>query len=377
MLLATYTRFSSDMQRHESITAQLRAIEEWAKRNGHTIVKNYIDEAISGRTDDRPQFQQMINDSFTDEWQGVVVHKLDRFARNRYDSAIYKKQLKDNGKTIFSVTENLDGSPESIILESLIEGMSEYYSANLGRETAKGHRENAYMCKHNGDVPLLGYDINEELHYTINESEALIVKLIFNMYADGYSMRKIIEKLNENGYRTKRGNSFGKNSIYDILHNEKYTGKYIFGYGGRQKIRNKPNPDVIIKENGMPAIIDKEIWEMVQNRSKNKNNATNKAKKIYILTGLLYCGKCGDSYFGNSNGRDYKYMCKNKANKLQCDNISIKKEELEKYILNNLYSLLDNTVSDELLEKINSLYSNARKEATKELKVATAKINCC
>lgn len=374
MLLATYTRFSSDMQRHESITAQLRAINEWAQKQGHIIVKNYIDEAISGRTDDRPQFQQMIKDSYSAEWQGIVVHKLDRFARNRYDSAIYKKQLKDNKKVILSVTENLDGSAESIILEALLEGMSEYYSVNLGRETAKGHRENAYMCKHNGGIPLLGYDIDENLNYVINETEAMAVKLIFDMYAKGYSMRQIIEKLNADGYRTKRGNAFGKNSLYDLLHNEKYTGKYIFGYGGRQKNRNRPNADVIIKENGMPAIISEEVWQMVQNRRRTNSTATNKAKRVYILTGILFCGLCGESYFGNSNGRDYKYMCKKRANKLNCNNISINKDELEQYILKNIYSLVDNSVSDELLDRINTLYSKTREEAVSELKTTTVKL---
>lgn len=137
MQLVAYARYSSDNQREESITAQLRAIHNWAKSNGHVIVKEYIDEALSARTDKRPNFLKMIEDSKTETWNGIVVHKLDRFSRNRYNSAIYKKELKDNGKLLFSVLEKLDDSPESIIMEALIDGMSEYYSANLSREVKK------------------------------------------------------------------------------------------------------------------------------------------------------------------------------------------------------------------------------------------------
>lgn len=155
MQLVAYARYSSDNQREESITAQLRAIHNWANLNGHVVVREYIDEALSARTDKRPNFLKMIEDSKTATWNGVVVHKLDRFSRNRYNSAVYKKELKDNGKLLFSVLEKLDDSPESIIMESLIEGMSEYYSANLSREVKKGLNENALDCKHNGGTPPL------------------------------------------------------------------------------------------------------------------------------------------------------------------------------------------------------------------------------
>lgn len=155
MRLVAYARYSSDNQREESITAQLRAIYSWAESNKHVIVKEYIDEALSARTDKRPKFLKMIEDSKTEDWNGVVVHKLDRFSRNRYNSAVYKKELRDNGKQLFSVLEKLDNSPESIIMEAMLEGLSEYYSANLAREVKKGLKENALQCKHNGGTPPL------------------------------------------------------------------------------------------------------------------------------------------------------------------------------------------------------------------------------
>ena len=130
-------RFSSDNQRSESTDAQVRAMKEYCKRKNIEIVDIYVDEAKSATTDKRPAFQQMIADSSKRIFDAVIVHKLDRFARNRYDSAFYKRELKKNGVSLYSVLENLDDSPESIILESVLEGMSEYYSQNLSRETKK------------------------------------------------------------------------------------------------------------------------------------------------------------------------------------------------------------------------------------------------
>lgn len=162
MRAAIYARYSSDNQREESIDAQIRAIKAYAEREGHSIVKIYTDEAKSATTDNRPQFQQMIADSSSGFFDCVIVHKLDRFARDRYDSAIYKRKLKINGVSVLSVLENLDGSPESIMLESVLEGMAEYYSKNLAREVMKGMSETAYQCRHTGGTPPLGYDVDKK-----------------------------------------------------------------------------------------------------------------------------------------------------------------------------------------------------------------------
>lgn len=145
-----YPRYSSDNQREESITAQMRAIEEYCRQKGYVLVNSYPDEEKSATTDKRPNFQRMIKDSAKHLFDVVIVHKLDRFARNRYDSAHYKRILKRNGVRVESVLEHLDNSPESIVLESVLEGMAEYYSLNLAREVRKGMRENAEEGKHTG-----------------------------------------------------------------------------------------------------------------------------------------------------------------------------------------------------------------------------------
>jgi len=142
-----YARFSSDNQREESIDAQLRALREYCERNGIVVIHEYCDRARSATTDDRPEFLDMIADSKTKDFDFIIVHKLDRFSRNRYDSAYYKRELKKNGVALISILEYMDDSPESVILESVLEGMSEYYSKNLAREVMKGMKESAMQCR--------------------------------------------------------------------------------------------------------------------------------------------------------------------------------------------------------------------------------------
>ena len=140
---AIYARFSSNNQREESIDAQVRAITEYANKNGYVIVKSYIDEAFSATTDQRPAFLEMIKECEDDIFDVILIHKLDRFARNRYDSAIYKRMIQDNDIRLISVLENIDDSPESVMLESTLEAVAEYFSRNLAREVRKGLKENA------------------------------------------------------------------------------------------------------------------------------------------------------------------------------------------------------------------------------------------
>lgn len=376
MKLAEYLRYSSDMQRHESIEAQHRANSEWAKREGHIIVKSYIDEAKTGTNDNRENFQKMIADSDKKDtqWEGLVVHKIDRFARNRYDSAVYKKKLKDNKKTIFYSAQDLGDSTAAIMMESVLEGMAEYYSANLAEEVKKGHKENAIQCKHNGGIPLLGYDVDENLYYIINEQEAEIVRLIFDRYAKGFTVTKIIKELNEKGYKTKRGDTFGKNSIYDLVRNEKYIGTYTFGCGNRRKIRGAILPNSTRIENGMPAIIEKEVFEMVQSRIKNNKGGGTKASHVYLLTGILFCGKCGESYIGKSSKGYSKYGCKRRINKVNCDNLYLPKNDIEDYVIDNMYNIIDSEISNEFVEEVNQQYKNSKGELEESIVTTTANI---
>jgi len=306
-----YARFSSDNQREESIEAQLRAMHEYCQRNGAVVIREYCDRARSATTDDRPEFLSMIADARNHEFDFVVVHKLDRFSRNRYDSAYYKRELRKNGISLLSVLEHMDDSPESVILESVLEGMSEYYSKNLAREVMKGMRESALKCQALGGKPPFGYKVNPDTRrYEVNEEEAEAVRMIFRQVCEGYGYSEIITELNRLGYKTRNGNPFGKNSISEILRNEKYKGIYIFNRAAsyshnrtRNNHKSKPADEIIRIPGGMPALVDEKTFDrvaaIIKGRSRSAPNG--RAKETYLLSGKVFCGVCGSSYNGNRN----------------------------------------------------------------------------
>ena len=197
MKAVIYARYSSDNQREESIEGQLRECKEYAEKNGIMILRSYIDRALSAKTDNRPEFQKMVQDSAKGLFDTVLVWKLDRFARNRYDSAHYKAVLRRNGVKVVSTTENISDGPEGIILESMLEGMAEYYSAELVQKINRGLTENALKGKNNGGGIPLGYQLTDDQHLRIDLLTAPIVREIYQRYAEGETVRSIITSLNE------------------------------------------------------------------------------------------------------------------------------------------------------------------------------------
>ena len=366
-----YARFSSDLQREESIEAQTRAIQQYCDANGFVLLTVFADRGISGTSDKRPEFQKMISTATKGDVDAVIVHKLDRFARNRYDSAFYKNILKKNNVKLISVLENLQDSPESVILESVIEGMNEYYSLNLSREVRKGLQENALECKVTGGPPALGYSVDRNTQkYIINEYEAEAVRLIFRMYLEGYSYTEIIDTLNTKGYRTRRGIPFAKNSLYAILRNERYTGVYIYVKDSTKNPKGKYvrhgeyDPDAVIRiPGGIPAIISEDDFHRVQAKMKERQHKAAKfsAKQEYLLSGKIYCGECGSPYAGNSRKPrpdhplyiSYKCTRRNQRD-TKCNNPEINRDKLERLVLERLSGVLFNPdVIPRLVEQYN------------------------
>ena len=366
-----YARFSSDLQREESIEAQTRAIQQYCDANGFVLLTVFADRGISGTSDKRPEFQKMISTATKGDVDAVIVHKLDRFARNRYDSAFYKNILKKNNVKLISVLENLQDSPESVILESVIEGMNEYYSLNLSREVRKGLQENALECKVTGGPPALGYSVDRNTQkYIINEYEAEAVRLIFRMYLEGYSYTEIIDTLNAKGYRTRRGIPFAKNSLYAILRNERYTGVYIYVKDSTKNPKGKYvrygeyDPDAVIRiPGGIPAIISEDDFHRVQAKMKERQHKAAKfsAKQEYLLSGKIYCGECGSPYAGNSRKPrpdhplyiSYKCTRRNQRD-TKCNNPEINRDKLEQLVLERLSGVLFNPdVIPRLVEQYN------------------------
>ena len=222
MNIVIYARFSSHSQTEQSIEGQLRVCYEYAKANGHIVIGEYIDRAQSGTSDNRSDFQRMIEDSERHAFQGVLVYQLDRFARNRYDSAINKAKLKKNGVRVLSAKENITDDASGVLIEGVLESMAEYYSVELSQKIKRGMEINAKKCLANGSNPGLGYRVNKDRTFSIDEEEAQIVREIFERYASGEVVADIIRDLNARQFKTSRGKEFNKNSINRILHNRRY-----------------------------------------------------------------------------------------------------------------------------------------------------------
>ncbi|HEY5575610.1 MAG TPA: recombinase family protein [Clostridiaceae bacterium] len=382
---AIYARFSSENQRDESIDAQVRAIEEYASKNDIKIVKVYADKAKSATSvEKRSEFLKMIKESAMDIFDTVIVHKLDRFSRDKYDSATYKRKLKQNGIRLISVVEHLDGSPESVILESVIEGMAEYFSKNLAREVKKGLRETALQCKHTGGMPPFGYDVDDNKSYKVNHKEAEAVRMIYEMYVNGHGYSDIIEKLNNMGVRTKADNTFAKNSLSSILRNEKYSGTYVFnrsaekdGYGRRNNHKSKSNEDIIRIPGGIPQIVDQETFDKVQETLAKRKRApgANKARVQYLLSGLIRCGECGFSMQGNRRKQSNKpayisYRCSCRKQKHECTNTEIRREYVEEFVLSELEKhILNEKAIPGIVTKVNEYVSQKRHSQSNRLEI--------
>ena len=363
MTAVIYARYSSDSQREASIEGQLRDCKDYAEKNGITVVGTYIDRAYSAKTDDRPDFQRMIKDSAKKIFDVVLVWKLDRFARNRFDAVNYKYQLEKNGVHLVSAMEPISQGPEGIMVESMLIGMAEYYSAELALKVARGERENALQCKYNGGVVPLGFTIGKEDRlYHIDPETAPIVQEIFSRYADGEPAEKIAASLNERGLRTRTGKPFVKNSFFQIFRNRRYIGEYRY--------------KDIVTPGGIPAIVDQDLFDRVQQRFEQNKIAHGRPAKedvSYLLTTKLFCGKCGTlmggesgtSHMGNTY---YYYKCGNakRHGKAHCDLKAIRKEPLERFVVDTAIKVIFN---DEIIERLIDLVMEAQQKENTRLPV--------
>ena len=330
MKAVIYARYSSDNQREESIEGQLRECTAYCEKNDITVLRTYIDRAMSAKTDHRPDFQRMIKDSAKGLFDVIIVWKLDRFARNRYDSAHYKAQLRKYGVKVLSATENISDGPEGIILESMLEGMAEYYSAELSEKVIRGHTENALKSKYNGGTPTFGYVIDKDMQYQIDPRTAPAVLEMFTMYDKGATMKEIVAYMSERGVTTVRGKKIDLNFMARLLKNRKYIGEYSYRH--------------IVTPNGIPAIVPQDLFDRVQQRLavNRKAPARHKAEDDYLLTTKLFCGTCGAMMVGesgtsSSKGRKYHYYrCVNTKKHRACDakHKTVRKLPLENAVVN-------------------------------------------
>ena len=355
IIAAEYCRYSSSAQDDGySIEAQLKAIANFASSNDYDIQYSYIDRAKTGTNANRPQFQQMIADAKKGLFDVLIIHKLDRFSRNQYDSIRYKNELKECGVQVISVTENYGKGAGANLMVAVQESINQYYSENLSTEVKKGMSVLSSRALHTGGVPPLGYDVVEQ-KLVINESEAEIVRLIFEMYSQKHTYNDMAKELNTRGYTTKSGNEFSVSSFNSILTQRKYIGEYVYNRrvaksltGKYNSHANKPEDEIVRIPNAVPRIIDDETFNKVQARlNQNKRKTfTYNSKSNYLLSGLIVCGQCGFHYQGNSRknskGKVYSsYRCGKKQNhKIGCGNSEIEKNRLENFVIEQLQNYL-------------------------------------
>lgn len=326
-----YARYSSSAQRDVSIDQQIYVIRQYADAHGITIVGTYCDRALTGKTDKRPEFQKLIRDSAKRNFDTVIVYALDRFARNRYDSVFYKRSLRENGVTVISATEPISDDPSGVLMEAILEGFAEYYSNELSRKIVRGMDDNARRGLCNGALPL-GYDRSAEGRYIINETEAAIVREAFTRIAAGSSIVSIVRDFNERGLHTKKGSPFTHSTFSKTLSNVKYIGIYKHG-------------EIIIND-AIPPIVSNELYNEVQtvlrtkkkprdSRTSNLPVPRRRDTGVYLLTGKIICGLCGEPMIGISGtsktgALHSYYVCrKHRADTASCAFMPVPREQAE------------------------------------------------
>ena len=328
-----YCRYSSDSQTEQSIDGQLRVCNEHAKSNDIIVLDTYIDRAMTGTNDNRPDFQRMIKDSAKRAFDIILVYKFDRFSRNKYETAIHKKTLKDNGVKVVSATEYIPDSPEAIILESMLEGYAEYYSAELSQKVKRGMRETRSKGNFTGGFIIYGYKV-ENHKVVIDTEKAETVKFIFKQYAMGVYVKDIIKALTAKGI-LNRGKPFARNTVYNILKNEKYSGIY------------RHNDEVFT--NIYPQIVPQDIFDTVRSKIDGNHYGKRSTEVVYLLRNKMVCGYCGSPVSAEcgtaKNGEKKRYYkCLGRKNGNGCTKSQARKDVLEQYVLDNVIQQLQNNI---------------------------------
>ena len=335
-----YARYSSSGQRDVSIEQQLADIRAFAQREGYTIVHEYADHARSGFKDvgARTAFQSMIAAAESGSYDTIIAWKVDRFGRNREDSAIYKGKLRRFGVRVLYAMEPIPEGSAGVLLEGMLEATAEWYSRQLSENVTRGMTDNAYKCLYNG-TRILGYTRGPDGRYALQPDEAATVRHIFDLYRSGFSAARICRRLNDQGIRTSRGKKFAPEGLMRIITNERYTGVYIWG--------SIKVPD------GMPAIIDRSTWEEAQRMRTKTSRHVEQGAVDFLLTGRAFCGHCGAAMIGDSGTsksgiRHYYYSCQAHKARKGCAKKSVSKDYLESAVV---YFILDHVLSDEQIEK--------------------------
>ena len=331
---AIYARYSSTAQNDASIEQQIAECTEYAAANNLAVVAVFDDRAISGRSDNRPGFQRMMRAAERGEFQVLLAYKSNRISRNMQSALSYEKRLADAGvKTVYCKEEFGDNATGRFMLRMMM-NMNQFYSENMSEDIRRGMVDSVSKGKVVGSVPY-GYKKGEDGLYAIDEPAAEVVREIFTRYLQDESLADIRRDFNERGLLTKQAKPWNKNSFHNILTNEKYSGVYTFG---ETRL-----------ENGIPAIIEKEVFAMVQKKVNGEKivRKRHRGNEDYVLTGKLFCGHCLAPMVGMSGrshvGRDhFYYACQTRRTKHTCEKKNVQKDYIEAEVVRAVqHNLLD------------------------------------
>ena len=353
MRVACYARVSSERQAEKdlSIPSQLKALREYASHNGHIVIKEYVDEAESGRSIDRPGFKQMIASARLkpSPFEAILVWKLSRFARNREDSIIYKSLLRKQGIQVISINEPVEDTPSGRLLEGIIEVIDEFYSANLSQDVVRGMRESASRGFYPGSCVPYGYRRvkvqDGDTHRSKLEPDpvtAVVVGRMFRECLAGKGLLEITRGLNTDGLTTRAGRLWSKTTVHKLLRNEAYTGVLVWDREKKRKLGSEQLPPVRV-EGAWQAIIKREIFGQVQTKLAARAPRMTHPRVVhseYILSGMIRCKRCGTAMIGHAvkSGRFFYYMCGNARRRGRgvCQTPLLPKDRIEQFVIDRI-----------------------------------------
>ena len=347
-----YARYSTDNQNPDSIDVQVSKCAHWCDEHGIPVFGIFSDEAVSGMKDSRPDYDRMMRKLEMGGADTVVIYDQSRMFRKMTAWFSFRDQLSNMGVTVYSVTQPLIGKdlrdPTNFLTEGSMALFNQIWALQSRQKTIEKMRYMAINKQHTGGKPALGYrTVDGKLE--ICEEEAAIVRRIFHEYAGGMTYKQIIDGLNADGIKTKNGNTFGNNSLHDLLKNEKYIGTLVYGKvqrrpDGSRNSHGQNSDDVIKIENAIPAIIDKEIFCKVQKKmeqNKRKPSGRPASTRNYPLKGKVFCGHCkAPLSVSISKMAYYYYICSEKKRKHNCQGVNISIPELEDAVVDAVKKVL-------------------------------------
>ena len=355
-----YARYSSHAQKDASIEQQIAECTEYAQVANLQVIEVYADRAVSGKTDQRASFQRMMRDAEKGKFGTVIAWKSNRIGRNMLQAMLNEERLSELGVKVLYVEEDFDDTAAGRFALRSMMNVNQFYSENMAEDIRRGLRDNALNGKITNGLLPYGYRKGPDGKYEVDEAKAAVVREIFTRVACGDTYANIAADLNARGVKTGRGKEWGRSSFHTIVNNERYTGVYIY--------------DDIRVEDGVPQIVDKDLFLRVQAMSKIKKNVKGRhnSNGDFLLTGKLYCGKCKGHMVGNSGTSKqgiphYYYVCNNQRVKRICDKTAVRRDWIEEEVAK---IVKQHIIQDDVVNWIANISVQFSKESKKNSELA-------